>query len=91
MPPRRITREMPYDPASVVRDLRAFRKAMNDLSRTVIPFGTVYKAAHVITAGIDGLAAVLTGDPEYFWDGGTSFDNGLHDKLARESGEKPWQ
>ena len=43
---------------------------------SVRPFGQVYKAASAITAAIDGLAALLTGDRDYSWDNGSTGSSG---------------
>ena len=84
--------EMPPNSAAAVRALRACREAMHEVHRTVRPMNPVYLAASAVTKAIDGLAHLLTGDPEYFWTRGHANGSDLtreDDKLAREKGEKP--
>ena len=86
--------EMPPNPAAAVRAMRACREAMIEVHRNVNPNGPVYMAASAVTKAIDGLAMLLTGDPEYFWR--PYHSNGTDptpeaDKRAREAGEKPWR
>ena len=67
---------------------------MIDVLRTVKPMGPAYNAASAVMSAIDGLAALLTGDRDYFHDRGSAWHDGpsdLKEKLAREAGEKPWR
>ena len=47
--------------------LRACRRVMIQISCKVTINGPVYLAADAVMRAIDGLAAELTGDREYFW------------------------
>jgi hypothetical protein len=57
--------------------------------------GAVYQGVSTVIEAIDGLAAVLTGDKDYFLGPGTSATAGqrqaAEDKAERERGEKPWK
>ncbi len=87
--------EMPADPAAVVRALRACRDAMIAVSSRVKIGGAVYAAAGATIEAIDRLAAVLTGERDYFAGPGTSATEGqlaaAELKAARERGDVPWQ
>ncbi len=78
---------MPADTAAAVRALEACRKAMVDVLRTVKPMGNVYKAASAVISAIDGLAAILTGDREFFWDKGSTGSSGAPRRQENHSGE----
>jgi hypothetical protein len=86
---------MPADPAAVVRALRACRDAMISVASRVKIGGAIYAAVGAVLEAIDGLAAALTGEKDYFHGPGTSATKGQLDaaelKVARESGEKPWE
>lgn len=96
MGPRRTRRsDMPTDPATTVRALRACREAMIEVCRCVKPMGPVYHAASMVISAIDAMATLLTGERFYFSAEGSSAPEGARQlteaRMARERGEKPWR
>lgn len=59
------------DHAAALAAVGACRQAMIHVLRTVKPMGPVYKAADGVIRAIDAFAGELTGDPEWFWIGGS--------------------
>jgi hypothetical protein len=59
--------DLPPDPGEILDTLRACRKVMIEISCKVKINGPVYLAADGVMNAIDGLAAELTGDREFFW------------------------
>jgi hypothetical protein len=86
---------MPSDPAAAVRELRTGRDAMIQLSMQVRIGSRVYQHALAIIAAIDGLAAELTGERDYFHSLGAGATKGqlqaMDERTARERGELPWK
>lgn len=86
---------MPSDPAAVMRALRACRGVMIAVQMHVKVRGAVYQAGDAVIGAIDALAAVLTGERNYFHGPGTSATEGqlkaAEEKAARERGDIPWR
>src|SRR5271169_5728047 len=87
--------EMPSDPAAAVRALRTCRDAMIHLSMQVRMGSRVYQHALSIIAAIDGLAAELTGERDYFHALGAGATKeqlqAMEENAARERGDLPWK
>lgn len=88
--------DLPTDPATIVRDLRAIRGRMQEWQRHVKPFGTAYLAMQAIAEAATAMTTLLTGDRDYFMPdqvhGGMGSPLGFqHEKEARERGDAPWK
>ncbi len=57
----------PRDPAGLLRALRSHRDLMAKAGHEIGYDSPLYKRAHEITAAIDGMAELLTGDRGYLW------------------------
>ncbi len=90
--PRRY--DLPRDPATVLRMLRAFRGELGKVQDRVTIQGPIYKAIDAICAKIDDLAGWLTGNREYFWAGSSSATPAQLEYRRRwdaiERGEEEW-
>ncbi len=82
---RKLPDKLP-SPGPFVSELRKCREAVTRASATVMPFGVVYQALHLIIVAIDGAAQVITGRRDYFYAQGSSATEGQLQARAREQG-----
>jgi len=83
------------EPGLLLGDLRTCRNTLNSALADVAPLGATSESMQVVSAAIEALAMLLTGDRDYFHGGGSGATNVETEqearKLARERGELPWR
>lgn len=91
---RSIRKEMPRDPAGIVRNLRSCRESMLEMQEDVKLFGPTYKLGQGVLVAIDTLADHLAMKPHYFSVGGFGANDAARQEtlnwIAREKGDLPW-
>jgi hypothetical protein len=89
-------RDMPRDPAAVLRLCRAFNIELAKIQADVMIQGPIYQAISAIGSKIDGLAELLTGEQGYFSRGYASNTSqpAVLEKWRKwdaiEKGDEPW-
>jgi hypothetical protein len=88
--PRRFQRsDVPPDEGAILDALGICRKVMVGALSKVRINGPVYVAAAAVIKAIDGLAAALTGDPQFFWDKGSAMTAQQRELAARKGDAGP--
>jgi hypothetical protein len=89
-------RDMPRDPAAVLRLCRAFSRELGKVQADVTIQGPVYQSISAIGSKIDALAELLTGEEGYFGRGyaGNTARPAVLEKWRRwdaiERGDEEW-
>lgn len=78
---------MPSDRRSILEAMGICRKAMTGVQAHVRINGPVYAGASAVMAAIDALAALLTGDWQFFWDKGSTMTAQQREAAARKGKE----
>ena len=80
---RKLPDKLP-NPGPFIGELRKCRDAVIRASATVKSFGVTYHALQMILTAIDGAAHVITGEPYYFHETGSSSSEGQLQASARQ-------